>query len=76
MIPVDVKWHRGEEKWVAQTQDGMNVIALTNTKKSAIRKAQGHAQQKADKYGTTRVVNVFQKDGTYQRSKKVNPSYE
>lgn len=76
MIPVEVKYHRGKEKWVAQANGGANVLALTNTKKSAVRKAQGHAQQEADKYGNSQVVEIYQQDGTYQRKSVVNPSYE
>lgn len=75
MTPIQVYWHTREEKWVAEDRNYV-VIKVSDTKKTAKNKAMGEAQTRADDTGVTQTVTLYSKAGDYQKSVKVNPSYE
>lgn len=61
------------ESWVAWNDVANGYVAHTDTKKEALKKAKGAAQNYANSHDVVARIEVYQKNGVHQKNVRVEP---
>jgi len=60
--------------WVAWNDMADKYIATTSTQKEAVNKAVGQAQQYANRQNKVAKVEIYQKNGSHKKTKRIEPT--
>lgn len=74
MTDYEVYYDPAARKWVVE-QVGVGDVEKASTKKKAVKRAQGSAQQKANRSHRTQEIDIYTQKNIYQKTETVSPTH-